>query len=265
MSEQPIFYVAVAPKDKLETGLAEKVAAIVKKDVHETGLILGGKIPRIVGRYQGLQVAESVARGLRSLGLVAIVCSDSEIRHPSSTRFMAHSLQLGEGDVTFWDKGRLAKVVDTKNVFLIIKGALQSNVEKETKTTKPKLDIAATVLTGGIPIVRNVEQRTKEQFFEVESFVRIYDRTSPEALVEVRQRNFDYSGLGKKKAFSSLANLNILVAELRNKFPQAIFDDRLTAHFGTGVPFATSEDEVEINCSLIYLHYRIVSDPGPVA
>lgn len=265
MSEQAIVYVAIAPKDKLEAGIAEKVAAIIKKDVHETGLILGGKIPRIVGRHQNLQAAESVAQSLRYLGLVAMVCSDSEIRHASSARFMAHTLQLGEGEITFWDKGRRAKVVDTKSVFLILKGVLQSNEEKETTTTKPKLDLAATVLTGGIPIVRNVEQSTKDRSFEIESFIKIYDRTSPEAVVEVHQRNFDYSGLGKKKAFSSLANLNILVAELRDKFPQAVFDDRLMAHFRADVPFATPEDEVEINCSLIYLYHRTVSGPGPAA
>jgi hypothetical protein len=262
MSEQTTVYVAIAPKDKLEVGLAERVAAIIKKDVHETGLILGGKIPRIVGRYQSLQAAESVAQSLRSLGLVAMVCSDSEIRHASSARFMAHALQLGEGEITFWDKGRRAKVLNTESVSLILKGVLQSHTEKETTTTKPKLDIAATMLTGGIPIVRNVEQRTTDQSVETEPFVRVYDRASSEPVVEVRQRNFDYSGLGQKKAFSSLENLNILVTEIRNKFPQAVFDDRLMAHFRVGVPFATPEDEVEINCSLIYLYHRTVSGPA---
>jgi hypothetical protein len=262
MSEQAVVYVAIAPKDKLEAGLAEKVAAIIKKDVRETSLILGAKIPRIVGRHQSLQAAESVAQSLRSLGLVAMVCSDSEIRHASSTRFMAHALQLGEGEVTFWDKGRQAKVVDTKNVFLILKGVLQSPTEKETTTTKPKLDIAATMLTGGIPIVRNVEEKSKGQSIETELFVRVYDRNSSEPVVEVRQRNFDYSGLGKKKAFSSIENLNVIVTELRNRFPQAVFDSRLTAHFRVDVPFATPEDELEINCGLIYLYHRTVSGPA---
>jgi len=265
MSEQTTVYVAVAPKDKLEVGLAEKAAAIIKKDLHETGLILGGKIPRIVGRHQSLQAAESVAQSLRSLGLVAIVCSDSDIRHPSSTRFRAHLLQLGDGEITFWDKGRRAKVVDANSVYLILKGVLQSQTEKETTMTKAKLDIAATMLTGGIPIVRNIEEKIKNQSIEMEPFVRIYDRTSSEPVVEMHQRNFDYSGLGKKKAFSSLENLNVIVTELRNRFPQAIFDDRLMAHFRTDVPFATPEDEVEINCSLIYLFHRTVSDPGPAA
>jgi hypothetical protein len=262
MSEQTTVYVAIAPKDKLEAGLAEKVAAIVKKDVRETGLVLGRKIPTIAGRYQNLQAAESVAQSLMSLGLVAIVCGDSEIRHPSSTRFRAHSLQLGDGEITFWDKGRRAKVVDANSVYLIIKGVLQSQTEKETTMTKAKLDIAATVLTGGIPIVRNIEEKSKNQSFETETFVRIYDRTSSEPVVEVHQRNFDYSGLGKKKAFSSLENLNVIVTELRNRVPQAVFDDRLMAHFRTDVPFATPEDEVEINCSLIYLFHRAVSGPA---
>jgi hypothetical protein len=264
MSEQTVVYVAIAPKDKLEAGLAEKVAAIIKKDVHETRLVLGGKIPRIVGRHRSLQTAESIAQSLRSLGLVAIVCNDSELRQPSSVRFRAHTLQLGEGETTFWDKGRQVRVVGAKSVFLILNGTLESRTGEETTTTKAKLDIAATMLTGGIPIVRNVEEKTSDQSIETESFVRIYDRTSPEPVVEILQRNFDYSGLGKKKAFSSLANMNALVTELRNRFPQAVFDDRLTRHFKVDMPFVTTEDEVEINCKLIYLYHRAVAPPGPI-
>jgi hypothetical protein len=45
MSEQTTVYVAIAPKDKLEAGLAEKVAAIVKKFVRRA-LSWVGRSPR---------------------------------------------------------------------------------------------------------------------------------------------------------------------------------------------------------------------------
>jgi hypothetical protein len=261
MSEQVIVYVAIAPKDKLEAGFAEKVAAIIKKDAQETRLALGAKIPKIVGRYQSLQAAESIAQSLRSMGLVAIVCSDSELRQPASDRFRAYTLQLGEGEITFWDRGRHARVVNSESAFLILKGMLQFQTGRETRTTKAKLDLGATILTGGIPIVRSVEEKTMEESMEAESFVRIYDRTSAEPVVEVLQRKFDYSGLGKKKAFSSLENLNTLATEVGRVFPKVIYDGRLTSRFKVDVPFATPEDEVDINCKLIYLCHRAVSGP----
>jgi hypothetical protein len=83
--------------------------------------------------------------------------------------------------------------------------------------------------------------------------------------VEILQRSFDYSSLGKKMALSSLENLNIVVTELRDRFPQAVFDGRLTERFRVDLPFATPEDEIEINCKLVYLCYQAVSNPGPSA
>jgi hypothetical protein len=158
MAGHNIVHVAVAPKDTLEAGLVERVAAIVNKDLHGTRLILAGKIPRIVGHYQGLQAAESVAESLKALGLVAIVCDDSDIRKPSPERFRAHTMKLGEGEATFWDKGRQSRVIEAKSLLLILKGTVQARSEKETTRTKAKLNLPATVLTGGIPVMRKVEE-----------------------------------------------------------------------------------------------------------
>ena len=72
-----IVYIAVAPPDTLEASLVKEVAAIIDKDLYGTRLLLVGKIPRIVSHYQTIPEAESVAQGLRVLGLVVIVCSDS--------------------------------------------------------------------------------------------------------------------------------------------------------------------------------------------
>jgi hypothetical protein len=262
-----VVHVAVAPKEPLEAGIVEKVAAIVKKDLHETRLVLGWKIPRIVGHYQSLSVAESVAESLKALGLVAIVCHDSEIRQPSSARFRAHTLKLKEGEIAFWDRGRQERVIAAERVFLILKGTVQTQVQRETTRTKTELNLAATVMTGGIPVMRKVkvEEKTKDQSRKTEDFVRLYGWTSPEPMVEIFQNDFDYSSLDKKKAFSSLENINIIVAELRSTFPAAVFDARLTRHFKVDVPFTSPQDEIEINSKLIYLCHRAVSGPGPAA
>ena len=262
MTGHDMVHIAIAPPDALEAGLAEKVAAIVNKDLFGTRLLLGAKIPRIVGHYQTLQSAQSIAQSLRSLGLVAVVCHDSELRQPSSGRFRAHTLELGEGETTFRDRGRQARVIEAKSVFLILKGRVQTHTEEETTSSKMKFSLPATLLTGGIPIWRRVEEKSKNQSVQTDCFVRLYDRKSPEPSVEIFQLDFDYSGLGAKMA-SSLENLNTLVTELRNRFPEAVFDSRLTEHFGVDVPFATPGDEIEINCKLIYLCHQAVSCPGP--
>ncbi len=101
--------------------------------------------------------------------------------------------------------------------------------------------------------------------FSTGEFLWLYDRTSPEPVVEILQSSFDYSSLGDKKALSSSQNLNIIITELKNRFPQAILDSRLTERLKVDVPFATPEDELEINSRLIYLHLRAGSGPGAPA
>jgi hypothetical protein len=261
MAGTDIVYVVIAPRGNVEVGLAEKVAAIVNKDVFGARVLLTSKIPKIAGHYPTMQEAESIAQSLSSLGFLAFVCPNSEIRQPPSVRFRAHTLKLEDEEVTFWDRGHEAKAVDPRNLFLIVKGAARIRTQEETGTTKTKLNVPATLLLS-IPVVKRVEEKTQKQSIRDELFVRLYDRTSLEPVVEVLQHDFDYSSLGAKKGLSTLENLNIIAAELRIRFPQAIFDARLMEHFRVDVPFATPEDEVEINCRLICLCHRAESGSG---
>jgi hypothetical protein len=265
MAEYDIVHIAIASPNMVEASLIEKVAAIVNKDLYETRLLLAGKIPRTVAHYQTIQAAESVAQSLRALGIVAIAYNDSELRKPSLLNFRAHTLKLEGGEVTFWNKGGEARRVKAENVFLILKGKVQTYTEKETTRTKMKFSLPATVLTGGIPIWRKVKETTRGTSSQTEYFVRLYDQTSPEPTVEIFQYNIDYSFLGKKMASSSLINLNTTVTELRNTFPQAVFDDRLAKAFQVDVPSGMPVDETEVNCKLIYLYHQALSSLGPSA
>ncbi|MFC1893014.1 hypothetical protein ACFLYR_03105 [Chloroflexota bacterium] len=256
MAGYEIVYIAIAPPNKLEAGLVERVAAIINKDLYGTRLLLAGKIPRIAAHCQTNQAAESVAQNLRTLGLMAIVCDDSELRKPSAS-LRAHALKLGKGEVTFWDKSGDMRRIEEKNVFLILKGTMHTYSEKEATRTRMKFSLPATALTGGIPIWRRVKEKTKDMSVQTECYARLYDRMSLDPSVEIFQHNFDYSFLGTEMASSSLTNLNTLIMELRNTFPQAFFDDRLTEVFGVDVPFVTPAEETEINCKLIYLYLSL--------
>ncbi len=259
MAEYDIVHVAIAPPDMLEANLVEKVAAIVNKDIYGIRLLLAGKIPRIVAHYQTRQEAESVAQKLRTLGLVAFACNDSDLRKPSSPSFRPHNLKLGEGEVTFWNKGGEATRMTAENVFLILQGTMQTRTEKAATGTRLKFSLPATVLTGGIPIWRKEKEKSRDVSIKTESFVRLYDRRSPEPSVEISQHNFDYSFLGKKMASSSLTNLSALIAELRSTFPQAVLDDNLTKFFAARIPSVAPQESTEANCKLIYLYHQAVS------
>jgi len=261
MARSEIVHVAISPPVKLEENLIKKVAAIIDKDLYGTRLRLAGKIPRIISQYDTVQRAELTAQRLRALNLVAIVCKDSELRKPSQ-RYRAHTLEFDEQAVSFSDKSGQARRLESKNVFLIIKGRIQTYTETEVISARMKFSLPATVLTGGIPIWRKVKEKTKDKSVQTEYFIRLYDRMSPEPSVEILDYDLDYSCLGMKMAASSIANFNAVVTRIRDIFSQAIFDDRLLESFGTDIPSTTPRDNIEINCKLIYLYHQTMCDLG---
>jgi hypothetical protein len=85
---------------------------------------------------------------------------------------------------------------------------------------------------------------------------------SSEPRVEIFENYFDFSSLGSKIELSSLANLNRIIMEIREIFPQAVFDDKLVQPYGTGMSTTAQDKDLELNCKLIYLYYQAVRNLG---
>lgn len=192
---------------------------------------------------------------------MAFVCRDSELRNRSAS-FVAHTTRSGGREVIFWDRRGGEVRVEAGDAFLIIGGRIQSTTQEKTSTTKMKLNVPATVLTGGIPIMRRVTQKTTTESFQAEDFVRIFDRRSSDPRVEMFQNHVDYTFLGPELTPSTPANFKIVVTKLREWFPLAIFDERLTRHFNADVPAAGPGEALEINCKLIYLCHLAIERRG---
>lgn len=256
-----MFYVAVAPPKTLGGDLLKRVASLVGKEIFDTRLLLAGEIPRIIASCPNTDKADSIAQSLRESGLVAFVCKDSELRN-RSTGFTAHTARFGEREAVFWDRRGGEVRVEAGDAFLIIRGMKQSATQEKSPTTKMKLNVPATVLAGGIPIMRRVTQKATKESFQAEDFVRIFDGRSSGPRVEMFQNHFDYTFLGPELTPSTPANFKIVVTKLRELFPLAIFDERLTRHFKTDVPAAGPGEALEINCKLIYLCHLAMERRG---
>jgi hypothetical protein len=254
-----VVHVAVAPPAALEEELVKKVAAVVGKNLYETRLRLTGKIPKIIANYDTMQRAELATKNLRELGLVVIVFSDSELRKPWQI-FKARNLKFEEQAITFCDRSGQARRMDAREAFLILSARMQAYTDTEVTKTKRKLNVTATLLTGGIPIRKKVTEKTTVRSFQNESFIRLYGRTSPEPAVQIPQHDFDYSFLGTEMVPLAAANFSIAIRKIREAFPQAIFDDSLIEPFGANMPATVVQDTIEDNCKLIYWYHRAVSN-----
>ncbi len=261
MVEHEIVHVAIAPPTAPDAGLVEKVAAIINREKYDTRLLMAGQLPKMVAHCQDMQAAESMARELRELGLAAVACRDSELHKPSQT-FSVHTMEFGEGRVVFRDEGGQERAMESGDVFLILKGKKHTFVEEDTTDTKMKLNLPATMLTGGIPVWRKVREETRDTSVRSQFFLRLYDRDSPETSIEVLQDHMHYSFLGPEMSPSSLTNFNTVAAKMQEAFPRAIFDDRLTKSPEVNAPSATGQDDPEARLRLIYLLHLEQSNPG---
>jgi hypothetical protein len=261
MDNNEIIHVAIAPPVMVESNLIKAVAAIIDKDLYTTQSLLAGKMPRIIAHYQAVQTAESVAERLRDLGFSVILCKDSELRQTSPSIFKARSLRFGQGEIEFKDKRGTDRIIKTEDVFLIIKGIAQIQSEIEVIKTRKELNLTATLLSGGIPIRRKVEEKTKETSIRPEYFMRLYLRKTPETYVEIAQYDFDYSCLEANISANTLANFNTLSAKIKEYFPRSVFDDGLTESSRLSVSPTMSLKNKDIQCKLIYLFHAAVNDP----
>jgi len=150
--------------------------------------------------------------------------------------------------------------MEAKNVFLVLKGRMQTYVVTDETRTKMKFSLPATVLTSGIPILRKAKENISNLSFQAECLARLYERESWEPIVEILQNQMDYSFLGTKAASSTLLNFDIVVTKLREVFPQAFFNDKLMKSYGVDASPAGVQDELEINCKLIYLYHQTMCD-----
>jgi hypothetical protein len=262
--EHEVVHIVVAPPPTLEEELVNKVAVIVAKSLYETRLHLTGKIPKIIANYADMQIAESAARRLRELGLVVIVCADSELRKPSQI-YRAHNLKFEEPAVVFRDRSGQARRMEPSEVLLIISGRMQTCTGTEVTTTVRKLNVAATVILGGIPVSKKVKEKTTNRSFQTESFARLYGRMSPETAVQLLQHDFDYSFLGVEMVSSSVANFSNTVRKIRVAFSEAIFDDRLAEPFGADMRSAIPEDDIDMYCKFIYWYHQAAGNLGSSA
>jgi hypothetical protein len=244
-----IVHVAIAPPTVVGEDLITEVTSIINKEPYETRLLLAGRSPRIIAHYTTLQIAESVVQRLRKLGLVVLMFRDSELPKTHSPTFKGRLLKFGEGEWSFQDQSGAMKTMKPEDVFLILRGVRQIYSDKEISKTKTKLNLPATLLTGGIPIRRKVEEKTVETSIQTEHFMRLYLRNSPEPYLEITQYGFDYSCLGKNMSTTTLVNFNNLISKIKELCTRSVFDDSLSESSRGG------QDNSETRCKLIYLFH----------
>jgi hypothetical protein len=264
MTSDEIVYLALVPPQAAEAGLAEKAAALIRKDPWSTRHLLSAKVPRIATQYRERQEAELTWHSLEGLGLTAFLISDAELRQPFLL-FKAHAAELGGEEIVFRDRAGHESQIESKEAFLIIKGIAETRQEIEVTGTRKKINLPATLLTGGIPIKKTVREKTLETSVNTEYFLRVYKKPPEDLCIEIKPHGFDFSCLGKEMALSSQVNFAFLTRKIRERLPAAFFEDGVRETSGVTVPYVSHLDNLDVTCKLIYRYHQAFGRSSPSA
>lgn len=257
MFESANVHLVLMPPDKMDPDLVNEIGAIFKKDAYQTRQILSGKIPKLIASYHSPEEAETVAGSIKAIGLWAITCDNSFLLGPPGPIFGAVTLRTDGDKIVFLDTNGAARILSSGDVFLVVKGVKQTRMEAESTKTSRKLSVGKTILTGGIPMFDKVIQKATVTSTQNALFLRLYGLLSPTPLIELIQNNIDYKFLGTKLNYSSMINFNNMANDIKNYFPGAVFDDRLTL-VTNYKESSTTKSDLETNCRLLYLYHKTV-------
>ncbi len=252
-----IVHIAVAPVEILDDNLIGNVAAILGKDFYNTRLLLAGKMPKLIAHFNSRGEAGEVAAKFKTLNLKPMIFEDAALRKLSES-FFANLVEMDSGKITLRDHEKQSVTLTGENCFLMLKGIISTSRETAVTASKIKINVPLTVLSGGIPIVRRVQEQQKETTHREEYFLRIYSRDSADRNIEILQNDFDYSFLGSRMSFASSTNFNLLQNDIREHFPQMIFDDKLT-RFSNPTVTSNTLNNIEVNCKLLFAWYQLNS------
>ncbi|APV44868.1 hypothetical protein Dform_01546 [Dehalogenimonas formicexedens] len=264
MGGEEIFHVAAMPPAEMTPDLVSKIAAAVKQPDYQIRFQLAGGLPRMIGHFKELNEARQAAQSLTVLKVAAFTIAESELRRGVSPEITPFSIDLDDDQTIFTSHDGKNLTLNGADVFLILAGRRTGNfVEDTVAKSTMKVNVAATMLTGGIPVMKRVTTKTNEPLGIVEQFVRMYGRESDAPMVEICQFDFDYSFLGEKMELTTTCNFDTLVDFLKRRFQKAYFNGTMLAGFVPGSGGGPAIDVAEQSCLLLARYYRTMAEDQP--
>jgi len=204
------------------------LAPLLGLAAYDLKLRLTGPLPVVFQRVTEVERAREVLAALRLRGHGAVACdlayvpSSEEMPSPRSYQLRADALVAlhpawGERSMAYGD-------------LLALIRAKAAKVEQSSSTTKQKkLSLGRAALTGGLVMRKSTTTHDRAEVEEREQVLYLIRNTGRDPMI-LREQQLRHQGLGEQVKPTSLENFVTLLAVLRQRAPQALYDDRLVTH-----------------------------------
>lgn len=185
----------------------------------------------VAAESEGLQTQ---ANRLQRLGLRALVCDPSLVPEDGE-RIVARSLALLPTHLQITDASEQVHACPYSAIALIQAGNRAHTTAKTTETTERRISVGRALLTGGLSLTKKETVRVNTTVHSDERFVHL-SRNDGGPDVMLYERRLNYKFLGDQLQPSSFANLQKVMAWLRER-TGALVDERVaTAGFSNRLP-----------------------------
>jgi hypothetical protein len=220
-----VYVVAIAELSLAIEIEAAALASDLGVSAYEARLVLASGTPAIVSMTSDKARAIDLLSRLRTRGHGAIACDASAVV-ASDTMTSMRRFGLGARSISIEDEPGTELPYD--EVLALIAAVHRHRATSENEVRESKFSVARAVMTGGIVTTKTVKRETRTVTEEREAVLYLFRRGGGLPWI-LRETGTRWGGHGRPMAPSASANFRTTVGVLRERMPDAVYDDRLVA------------------------------------
>ena len=241
-------FVAMVLRPAHPEDAAKVMARIANLASAEARMRLAAEPPALLALLDE-EKAQALTMGLREEGTAVIALSTHV---PSDAdRVVAHTVRLGDADISFGARIGPPVRVAWPEVTLLVRGVRERRTESETTETIQVPSIGMANLTDGLWVTRLSKVTAHSADISRQQVILLYTASNQVALIAEGEVSF--ACLGTTMQPSSGANMQELARQLREKSRGAFYDERLVRLGTRPLPFVT-DAEWEAHSRVMSVH-----------
>jgi hypothetical protein len=220
MTDVERYVVALASLGTTVEVEAKALAADLATTVYEARLKLVAGLPAIVLVTTDIAAAQVLARKLQARTHAALVCRVADVVHASDMVQMRHFQLDREGLASGGER------MPWSDLSTMVRACHVRQLGTTEIVKHKKFDATRAILTGGL-IMRKSENRKVSSTTEAVEQVLYLFRFSGRSPWILHEQATNYAALGAALTPSSNRNFGIVIEQLRERAPHAVYDDSL--------------------------------------
>ena len=196
--------------------------------LYDARLRLVAPLPQVIASGLLEERARELCALLHGRGHGAVYADAAQVADARAA-FVARAFELGGDGLTVRDEMRKSIELLYARITSVLRAFETSSEAQTISTSEKKLDIGTAVLTGGLKFSKTVTKVEKNATAERQQVAFIFHDAAAEPVL-LREYALGYEGLGELRGLTAHESFEALLAQLRNRAPQALHDDRLFTH-----------------------------------